>query len=168
MVRLLRSAYDVLICLESGLPISVSSLHQCISPGYSGFPLEGPRRKFSPTCIINVIGEHGFNSAQIGPVAVAGKLYAIGQSAFQIVSERKGGVRIASAKQPANDQLGIGAECGPCPNVASGRGRGLGVLHVVILGVNEAPDFIHLDPLAGQIAQRLVLIGRAGMTGFNK
>jgi hypothetical protein len=94
-------------------------------------------------------------------------LDAIGESAFQIMRERKRGVRIASAKQPANDQLGIGADRGPCPKIASGRGSGFGALHVVILGVNERPDFIHLDALAGQLAERLVLIGSAGVTGFN-
>jgi hypothetical protein len=61
--------------------------------------------------------------------------------------ERKGGFRIACTKQPANDQLGIGADRRPGPNIASGRGGGLGFLYVVILGVNEGPDFIHLDAL---------------------
>jgi hypothetical protein len=55
----------------------------------------------------------------------------------------------------------------PCPNVTSGRRGALGVLDVVILGVNEAPDFIHLDALAGQLAKHLVLIGSTGVTGFN-
>jgi hypothetical protein len=81
--------------------------------------------------------------------------------------ERKGGFRIASAKQPANDQLGICADRGPGPNFSS-RGSALGFLYVVILGVNEAPDFIHLDALAGQVAQRLVLIGGTSVTGFKR
>jgi hypothetical protein len=118
--------------------------------------------------VVDLIPKCRINSRQVGPVAIAGKLDAICQSAFQIMSERQGGVRIACAEVPANKQLGIGADRGPRPNVASGRGRGLGVFHVVILGVNEAPDFIHLDALAGQLAQRLVLIGRAGVTGFNE
>jgi hypothetical protein len=50
------------------------------------------------------------------------------------------------------------------PAVAGAR---LASFTVVILGVNEAPDFIHLDALAGQLAKHLVLIGSAGVTGFN-
>ena len=40
--------------------------------------------------------------------------------------------------------------------------------HVAGLGVNEAPDFIHLDALARQVAKRFVLIGGAGVTGRNQ
>ena len=84
------------------------------------------------------------------------------------MGKRQSRVHIATAEQPANDQLGIGTESSPRPNVASGRRSGLGVLYVVVLGVNERPDFIHLDALAGQIAKGLVLIGRASVAGGNK
>src|SRR5689334_11320999 len=101
-------------------------------------------------------------------MAVAGELDAIGQPRLQIRNKRNGGVRIASAKQPANQKLGISADRRPRPNVASGRRRGLRLRYVAVLGVNERPDFIHLDPLARQVAERLVLIGGAGMTGLNQ
>jgi hypothetical protein len=45
---------------------------------------------------------------------------------------------------------------GPCPNVTSGRRARLASFTVVILGVNEAPDFIHLDALAGQFIRPYV------------
>jgi len=49
----------------------------------------------------------------------------------------------------------------PSPSVASTiRGR-LGGGNVLRLAVREGPDFIHLDALARQVAQMLVLIGRA-------
>jgi hypothetical protein len=69
---------------------------------------------------------------------------------------------------PANNQLGIGADRGPSPKIASG-GRGSSRFrHVASLCVNDAPDFIHLDALARQVAQGFVLIGSAGVTGVNQ
>jgi hypothetical protein len=53
--------------------------------------------------VIDLIRERGFNGGQVGPMAVAGKLNAVGKHAFQIVGERKGGVCNASAEQSAND-----------------------------------------------------------------
>jgi hypothetical protein len=58
-------------------------------------------------------------------MAVAGKLNAIGQPALKIMNECRGGFRIATAEEPANQQLGVGADRGPSPNVASGGGGGL-------------------------------------------
>jgi hypothetical protein len=84
------------------------------------------------------------------------------------VGERQSSVHIARAEQPANNQFGVGADGRPGPNITGGRRSGFGTLHVAGLGVNEAPDFIHLDALAAQVAQRLVLISSAGVSGLNQ
>jgi hypothetical protein len=95
-------------------------------------------------------------------------LHAIGQSTAQIRNERNSGRRIASTEQLTNKHLRIGTDRGPGPSVASVGWCGLGFLYVVILGVNEAPDFIHLDPLARLVAQRPVLIGSTGVASINQ
>jgi hypothetical protein len=33
--------------------------------------------------------------------------------------------------------------------------------HVLRLGIDEAPDFVHLEALAGEVAERLILVGNA-------
>src|SRR5581483_5925758 len=79
-----------------------------------------------------------------------------------------GSVRAAIREQPANEKLGIGTNRRPSPNVTGLIWRGLGLLYVTSLGVNEAPDFIHLDSLARKVAKRLVLIGGASVASRHK
>src|SRR3954454_13127099 len=63
------------------------------------------------------------------------------------------------------DQLRVRVDCGPGPYVAGfGRGR-LCSGDVFRLGVDEAPNLIHLDTLAGQIPERPVHIGRKRLPG---
>ena len=61
--------------------------------------------------------------------------------------ERKSGVRIAFAKMPANEQLGVGAKRGSS-HVASLCRLILGLLDVIVLCLDERPNSIHLDALA--------------------
>ena len=46
-------------------------------------------------------------------------------------------------------------------------GGGLGVFYVVVFGVNEIPDFIDLNALAGQVPQHAILVLGAGVTGID-
>lgn len=50
--------------------------------------------------------------------------------------------------------------------VVAGAGGGLLAYSTLLLRVDERPDFVDLQPLAGEIAQRLVLVGTADGAGF--
>ena len=55
------------------------------------------------------------------------------------------------ADQPGRDQLGVGVDRSPRPDVASLRRSGLGPRDVLLLAMDEGPDFIDLHPLARQV-----------------
>ena len=52
---------------------------------------------------------------------------------------------------------------GPRPHVASGFRGGFGELDVLLLGVAERPDFVALNALGGDVANRCVMEGRASL-----
>jgi hypothetical protein len=69
----------------------------------------------------------------------------------------------AVANVPRNDQLGVGINAGPSPNVASRLLGALGELNVLLLGVAERPNFVALRGLGGHIADHCVVEGRASV-----
>lgn len=71
------------------------------------------------------------------------------------------------ANVPRRDQLRIRVDCGPRPYVTSLPGNLLFNRGIQCLGVNERPNFIDLDALAGQIHECAVLIIEAGATGIH-
>lgn len=95
--------------------------------GYSGRQQHSPVQKFVQRRVVGI--EIDFSQGgQIGPVAIRGGLAAV-------------------ANVPRDDQLGVGINRSPRPNVASGVRSGLGELDVLRLRVAEQPDFIALDGL---------------------
>ena len=74
---------------------------------------------------------------QVGLVAVRSELDLIGETRLKIAHERNAGVLAAVADVPRDDQLRVGINRGPRPNVARGLWRGLGELDVLFLGIAE-------------------------------
>ena len=68
------------------------------------------------------------------------------------------GLRSARTDQPARYELGISVDGRPRPNIAISELALILCGHVLRLGVNETPNLIALDSLAGQIAKMLALI----------
>jgi hypothetical protein len=67
----------------------------------------------------------------------------------------------AISKRVANDQLRVRINGDPCPHVASALGHLLRC-HVLLLCVNELPDFIALNPLNAQMANMGIVVSSAG------
>lgn len=112
--------------------------------------------------VINFAAEGTFYRFQIRLVAVCGQLDAVSEPTSQVFDKHLGGIRIACSKHPARHQLGIRTQCGPRPNVAIAKLTFLGLRHVLFLGIAKGPDFVALEPLAGEIPQGFILIGHAG------
>ena len=75
---------------------------------------------------------------------------------------------VTVANAPSDDQLGVGIDRRPGPDVASAFRRGLGGPHVLVLCVAESPDFIALNALRLHVADRLIMEGRAHCPGINQ
>src|SRR5690606_8187517 len=65
-------------------------------------------------------------------------------------------------------QLGIRINRGPRPHIANAVLAAHFLWDVLLLAVDEAPDFIALDALARQVPQGLVLILRSGATNVHQ
>src|SRR6202011_3256108 len=88
---------------------------------------------------------------------------------FRKITDKLNSRRTAPiADTPGRNELRISADRNPCPHVPGCLWRGLGEHDVALLGINEAPDLIELDALAGQVAEHLVLIGRARLAGIDR
>jgi hypothetical protein len=82
--------------------------------------------------------ERGFNGDEIMLEPVGRELNPIGKPPLKVVNE---GVC------PAANELGIGIERRPSPNVSGAFRRRLGVDDVLVLRVDKAPDFVALNTL---------------------
>jgi hypothetical protein len=100
-------------------------------------------------------------------VAVRGELDAILEPAGHVLHElgRAGG--ISSADVEGRNQLGVRVDRDPRPHGADALLAPFRS-NVLLLGANEAPDFVALDTPAGQVPQRLVLIVTAGPAGIRE
>ena len=72
------------------------------------------------------------------------------------------------AQPPGQDQLGVRADGRPRPHVTSLRRRVLGAGYVLCLGIDERPNLVGLDALAGQVPKRLVLVVRARLARIHQ
>src|SRR5947209_1960226 len=100
-------------------------------------------------------------------MAVTSKLNTIGKPRCEVVDECHGIFAVAPAHKPRWDQLGIGVDRGPRPYIAIGEVP-LGGRNVLLLAVNECPDFIDLNALAGEVAEHAILIPKSGPSGIDQ
>ena len=102
-------------------------------------------------------------------MTVAGDLYAIRQSARKIADEACSRLAVPIADEPAGDQLGIGANTDPAPNIT--RRVVIGAFAetlVARLHADEAPNFVELEPLAPEVPQLAVLVVGADTPGIDQ
>jgi hypothetical protein len=65
------------------------------------------------------------------------------------MDERPSRIGIAGIDAPANDQLRVGAQAGPRPHVTNAELTAHFLGNVLFLRIDERPDFVGLNPLAG-------------------
>src|ERR1700730_3237763 len=83
--------------------------------------------------VIHVGTKSRFDSLQIRPVSVAGDLHSASQP-FRDITHKFNNCRAASiADAPGRDELRVGADCNPRPNIAGCPWRGLGEYDVALL-----------------------------------
>ncbi len=85
-------------------------------------------------------------------MAVCGKLHPVCQTVGQIKHEPPRGCRRTVANLEGQDHLAVTVNRRPCPNVASAIRCATRVGNVLVLGIDEQPDFIALDLLRLHVA----------------
>lgn len=124
--------------------------------------------QFDQHRVVNFSSEGEINGVQISAMAVSSQLNAVRKTGSQVIHEALGVIRRAPANTPAGNEFGIRAEGCPCPHISVAKLPALIGGHVLFLRVAERPDFIALDSLARQVAQRLVLIFRASLSNLRQ
>jgi hypothetical protein len=81
-----------------------------------------------------------------------------GHTIRQIAHKRLSKVSVTAAYRSRRNQLGIRAKRRPSPNVAIPKLALFILWDILLLGITEGPDFIHLDPLTGKFAKGVVLV----------
>ena len=113
--------------------------------------------------VIDVRAESAFDRFQIRSMTIARKLDAIGQPRRNVIDKGPRAIAVATADEIANDELRIGVQANPRPNVSSAFRSGLRPCDVLLLGVNESPSLIDLNALGCEVADVLVMIGHADL-----
>src|SRR3989338_8080071 len=101
-------------------------------------------------------------------MAIGGKLNSISQAAFKVSDKVKSRLCTPITDKPTRNDLCVGIKGRPCPNVAISELPLFIVGDILIFHSDEAPNFIALNPLAGEIAESLILIFGAGLPQFNQ
>ena len=89
------------------------------------------------------------------------ELHPVDQAGGEILHELRRAPGIARAHQEGRHQLRVRVDRRECPDVAHAEDAFQLGGDVLRLRVDEAPDLIHLQPLAGQTPERLVLVADA-------
>lgn len=98
-------------------------------------------------------------------MAACGHLDPVSKPVGYLLHEGAGVVCIPTAYRIGDDQLVVGVQAGPRPQIARLGRRSLGGLYVPLLAVNEGPDFITLDPLGTDTPDRFIVEGFASLPG---
>lgn len=100
--------------------------------------------------------ESGFDRDDIGAKPVRRKLDSVRESRLKVAHEIVGALCAAIPRNiPARNQLRVGVDGNPRPNVARAGVLKIGG-NVALLGVAKAPNFIALDSLAGEAPENPV------------
>ena len=114
--------------------------------------------------VVDVVAECCINRLQVRLVAVAGQLHAIGKAWRKVFHKGACRARITLADHEAGNQLCIGVDGYPRPDVATVALFEFLGRHLLLLTAHEAPKLIDLNQFAGKVHQRLVHVlgtGRA-------
>ena len=101
-------------------------------------------------------------------MAVRGQSDPVRETGAQIVHEPHGAFAVPATDEIRDDELRVGFDRSPSPNVASAFRRGLRSAHVLLLRVYERPDFIDLNALGRHVANVRIMVGHTGAAGIRK
>lgn len=109
--------------------------------------------------VVNVDTEGVVNGIQVNLMSIGRQLHAVRQTVRNIFHEVIGGRGGSRTDSVSGDQFRVGIDSSPCPAVAPLAA--LRFWDVLLFRANERPNFITLNPLGLQAANRGVVMRRA-------
>jgi hypothetical protein len=109
--------------------------------------------------VIDFAAERARDGEPVRVVAVRGDLRSVDETRSEVSHERCGLGEISRANPVRRYELRVGVDRNPRPDIA--RLVALLGRDVALLRVHERPKLVHFDVLAGQPAQRAILVDRA-------
>ena len=95
--------------------------------------------------------------AQVSLATVRCKLHPICQPTRNIPHELVRVACVVSADRPGDHELGVSVQGGLCAAIASTTRNGFGGLDVLLLAVDERPNFVALHSFGTNVADRLIM-----------
>lgn len=124
--------------------------------------------EFNQHGVINVRAKRIIHGAEICLVSVRRKLSAALDTWGQIANKLLRVFRITGADKPSRNQLGIRINRNPRINVALPENAFTIRRNVLLLHADERPNFVKLEPLAGQVPHGFILVESAGGSYVNQ
>jgi hypothetical protein len=119
--------------------------------------------------VINVVAERALDGVQVEFQAIGRQLDAIRKTTSQVLDERTRRGGIPHPDHPRRNQLRVRVDSNPRPNV-SAYPVPLNLLHrdVLLFAADKRPDFVSLNPLAGEITHSAVHEADAALAEFHQ
>ena len=117
---------------------------------------------------VDIFRERISHGGQVHLMAVRGQLDSIRQAACNVLKEVRCTPGIPPSYQPTDNELGLRFDGRIRPHVATDTGFHFLYRYLLLLAANEAPNFINLNTLSGNVADGAILIGRTGRANLCK
>jgi hypothetical protein len=117
---------------------------------------------------VDLLTERIRHGSQVHLMAVRGQLDAIRQVARNILKEIRCSPGVPPSYQPRDYQLRLRFDGHKRPDIATDTGFHLFDGHLLLLAANEAPNFVALNALSGNVLDNAVLIVGAGFPDFRQ
>src|SRR5205085_1712534 len=108
------------------------------------------------------------DSRQIHLVAIGADLHAIRQAAFNVLKESGSTPRVSPASHPRDSQLALSFDSDERPDIAAVLFLQHFRRNILLFRSDVAPDFVNLNSLSLNVADRGILIGRASLADFGQ
>lgn len=118
--------------------------------------------------VVYIAAERVFHGIQVWLVPVGRQLYAMTETAREILNEFGSGSAVARSNHPARDKLRVRINRGPRPHATDSELILLFDGYVLVLRANERPDFIALKTAAREVSEITVLILRTCRADLNQ
>ena len=112
--------------------------------------------------------KHFFDSYQIGTEPVGRKLDAVRKPRLKIAEKDSGVFAAALSDMKGGHELGVSVERGPRPDITEPDHTTTFGREIPLLAVAKGPNLVYLNPFARQVANALVVEGRASCSDFHQ
>lgn len=112
--------------------------------------------------VINLPTKGAVNRVDVELEPIRGDLNPVSKAALEVIHKIAGRLGVAATDNPRGNELGFRVDGRPCPNVSGPPFRIHFGRDVLLLGIDERPDFIAFKSIQLQILKGIILVIKAG------